>query len=417
MQIRFNKIILFLLVAVTAFVINITMTKANDIVCDYEDYSLKIIYKNGATPTFELVQPFKTNNALLNAMLEEWNKNPNVQIETDFDETLYDTLVENEACPTGFHIGLITRVNGDGVAFTSDKIQSKYLYIVPDGVYIEKYRKYVSGVVDDSGYKNAYNAGSEACNYSNTSNISKLLSYGCGAANVGVEFFKYYAGNRTKAFANLLVDGDEKIYDGDTFWYSKVSVIDSGAIIYKGEYKSLNTDCPTLSISLYEYKDYIKHYERCDNASCRKTYKQTISEYETNLKDQCRTILKEFNYVGQQAECINDCMNINKSINDAKKGTSLEITQAKKCGFSEKLFIWIRNIYNWIKYIVPILLIVLSILDFLKAMASEKDDEMVKARKHFVIRLVAVALIFLIPSLIEFIFIKMGFVYEGCGVI
>jgi hypothetical protein len=74
------------------------------------------------------------------------------------------------------------------------------------------------------------------------------------------------------------------------------------------------------------------------------------------------------------------------------------------------------NILRWVKYIVPVLLIVLSMLDFIKAMAGEKDDELKKAQKHFTVRLIAAVLIFLIPFILEFIFDKMGFVYEGCGI-
>ena len=61
--------------------------------------------------------------------------------------------------------------------------------------------------------------------------------------------------------------------------------------------------------------------------------------------------------------------------------------------------------------------ILLGIIDFIKAIVSEKDDEMKKAQGHFVKRLIAAALIFIIPFIIEFILNKMGFAANGCGII
>ena len=68
--------------------------------------------------------------------------------------------------------------------------------------------------------------------------------------------------------------------------------------------------------------------------------------------------------------------------------------------------------YSW-----PVAVIVLGILDFIKAIATDKDDEMKKAQKRFIIRLIAAALIFIIPFIIEFVLDKMGFIANGCGII
>ena len=71
---------------------------------------------------------------------------------------------------------------------------------------------------------------------------------------------------------------------------------------------------------------------------------------------------------------------------------------------------------KWIKYIAPVLVIVLGILDFIKAIGSDKDDEMKKAQGRFMRRLIAAAIIFLVPFIIEFILTKMGFTVYGCGI-
>ncbi|MDO4963845.1 MAG: hypothetical protein Q4E75_07120, partial [bacterium] len=59
----------------------------------------------------------------------------------------------------------------------------------------------------------------------------------------------------------------------------------------------------------------------------------------------------------------------------------------------------------------------LGILDFIKAMSQDKDDEMKKAQKRFVIRLISAALIFILPFILEFILNKMGIDANGCGII
>ena len=81
----------------------------------------------------------------------------------------------------------------------------------------------------------------------------------------------------------------------------------------------------------------------------------------------------------------------------------------------ERLIDFIQNIIKWIKYVLPVLVIVLSIIDFIKAIGSDKDDEMKKAQSNFVKRLIGAALLFLVPLIIELILEKMGFSSNSCG--
>ena len=129
-----------------------------------------------------------------------------------------------------------------------------------------------------------------------------------------------------------------------------------------------------------------------------------------DLKDYCNIITAKQNYNNNPKSCLYRCLHITDYI-DYYPGDI-----PGECGFSGKLVAWIENILRWVKYIVPVILIVLSILDFIKAIASEKEDEMKKAQKHFTTRLIAAVLIFLMPILIEFILGKMGFDAESCGI-
>ena len=150
------------------------------------------------------------------------------------------------------------------------------------------------------------------------------------------------------------------------------------------------------------------------------------TEYKTNsnykVVSEYRIIKEEIKQICSQATqttdykdaCLQRCLNINEDIQTWDKYFGIEET--KKCGFSGRLISWVINIFKWIKYIIPVVVIVLGILDFIKASSSEKDDDMKKAQGNLVKRLIAAALIFLVPLLIEFILPKFGFDYNSCGI-
>lgn len=137
-----------------------------------------------------------------------------------------------------------------------------------------------------------------------------------------------------------------------------------------------------------------------------------------NLKDKisafCESTLNTANYeigdTGDANGCVVKCLGL--KFPDETSGNNLS-----NCGFSDRLVIWIANVVRWIKYIIPVVVMALGILDFIKAMAGDKDDEMKKAQGRFVKRLIAAALIFLAPIIIEFILDKMGFTANDCGII
>lgn len=130
------------------------------------------------------------------------------------------------------------------------------------------------------------------------------------------------------------------------------------------------------------------------------------SKYKTSII--CNSIMGTMNYDDSNS-CVKDCLEFSKKVK------SFDPKSLNDCGFSDKLSNWIINIIKWIKYILPVIVIILGILDFIKAMGSEKEDEMKKAQNRFVKRLIAAALVFLVPFIIEFILEKMGFVSNSCG--
>lgn len=96
-----------------------------------------------------------------------------------------------------------------------------------------------------------------------------------------------------------------------------------------------------------------------------------------------------------------DCYKAASEFADANSGGG---SGGGNCGvLSGDLSKWLLNILRLIRYIGPALLIILSILDFIKAIASSKDDDMKKAIDKFIKRLIAIILLFLLPLILEYI--------------
>jgi len=186
---------------------------------------------------------------------------------------------------------------------------------------------------------------------------------------------------------------------------------------YDGPYIGVNINCSLLKNKVLGFISKMTIYKNCgEDAYCKSQALFKVREVEDGIKSQCRSILEGYNYEGGEAECVDDCLNIKDILDEYKAGTDLaEEYEAGQCGFSARLLVWVNNILRWVKYILPVLVIILSILNFIKAIGADKDDEMKKAQKKFIIRLIAAALVFLIPLIIEFILNKMGFGYDSCG--
>ena len=154
-----------------------------------------------------------------------------------------------------------------------------------------------------------------------------------------------------------------------------------------------NPTCRSLSskFSEYEtsYKDCIGNGTKCELAS----------EIELKMQTTCQNIYKKQIYGD---ECLVDCLDLDRKIAVVKQTSAKDYNQSQ-CGFSARLINWIMKIIKWIRYIVPILLIVLSVMDFIKAVSSDSEDEMRKVGAKFVKRLIVAALIFVLPLLLEFL--------------
>ena len=84
----------------------------------------------------------------------------------------------------------------------------------------------------------------------------------------------------------------------------------------------------------------------------------------------------------------------------------------------EESVAWLlQQILNFIKVIGPILVVVLSSIDFIQVIVKSDDEAMGKAKKKLIKRLVLAALLFFIPTLVQVILDLFGFTTDPtCGI-
>ena len=70
------------------------------------------------------------------------------------------------------------------------------------------------------------------------------------------------------------------------------------------------------------------------------------------------------------------------------------------CTETKEIWVFLGNILNVVKIVIPILILAFGCIDFGKAVVASKDDEIKKALKSLMFRILAGAVIFFIPCLL-----------------
>ena len=65
---------------------------------------------------------------------------------------------------------------------------------------------------------------------------------------------------------------------------------------------------------------------------------------------------------------------------------------------------FIGNIVLVVKILIPIIIIAFGMIDFFRAIIGSKDDEIKKSTRSLIFRIIAGVVIFLLPTLVSFIF-------------
>lgn len=79
---------------------------------------------------------------------------------------------------------------------------------------------------------------------------------------------------------------------------------------------------------------------------------------------------------------------------------------------------WFQKMFDYVKILAPILVIILSAVDYTKSIFSSSEDSMKKTNSRFVKRVIAAVLLFILPALLSFILNLTGenFGNDLCGI-
>ena len=182
----------------------------------------------------------------------------------------------------------------------------------------------------------------------------------------------------------------------------------------------IGNNCSDKSIC-QGYTDYYKQVKDDINAYMNASSKEKSTKLDIynsdkeKLREFCVSVLKTQNYA--EGTCIDQCLKLSGEISILETKAGLKNPYAKsKCNIGESIVNMVYNVLKWAKYIAPALVIILSMLDFIKAIASQSDDEMKKAQGKFVKRLIVAALLFLLPFIINFMLKTFGMYNSKCDV-
>lgn len=81
----------------------------------------------------------------------------------------------------------------------------------------------------------------------------------------------------------------------------------------------------------------------------------------------------------------------------------LDSTDLCTSSTGQRLFGFIGYLLTFIQIAVPIILILMGTFDFVRALVSQKDDEIKKSQSRFIKRIIIGVVIFFIPLIIKFI--------------
>ena len=139
-------------------------------------------------------------------------------------------------------------------------------------------------------------------------------------------------------------------------------------------------------------------FTNCNGDSkCISSYKVDFDTLVEKYSRYCNDVYSKCNY---NDAIVTECFNIDKKIGDIKD--KFNIGNISSCGLSERIIKWVANIFKWVKYFMPALVVIITLLDFIKAIGSQNDDDMKKAQSKLVRRLIVAALFFIIPFLIQY---------------
>lgn len=264
-------------------------------------------------------------------------------------------------------------------------------------VYAEKtciYRlgddKKISVVIDDSGgvqanYEN--NKISEIKNWSSDSASSKY------ASNVGFYGYDYYKNNDTKCppgvlLANYATANDLYFTSDDQTTNDNIAKYADGqsGFLLGGFHSNENFELT---------QDTVTSNPSNTNSNSNSSSDDSADDGADNGADD-----------GADAESPEEFDDPSINVNVGSLNQNLDTFSCGDnfvTGIPRRLLLVTRFLYSFLQFLVPIALIVLGILDLLKAISSQKEDEIKKGQQTLVKRIVGAAVVFFVFAIVKLI--------------
>ncbi len=252
--------------------------------------------------------------------------------------------------------------------------------------------KNISGNTWEIGFQLSYTAYETSL----TSNTCNVAAYQCYDSEIGYRRVYLNADGLLSEDASFSADSAEcRLYKFDQ------DTSDSEL----GEPPTSEAACQAANKYMTALKESAKQYHDCaENGSCSDSGKLLgeFNQNEKQLKIFCNSVYTVAYY---SDSCTQYCVDIDSQIAKVKVDNGIEqiITNGNQCTLSDRLVTWIFKIIKWIRYLVPLILIFTTILNFISTIASDKEEEVKKVGAKFVKRLIAAVLIFIVPLILEFL--------------
>lgn len=223
----------------------------------------------------------------------------------------------------------------------------------------------------------------------------------------GKVYFTTYEVNGVKLFSVVLKSKGKKVGDATDINYNATANILYGGtsfsfLVNSADYDTYwSTKCSDPSTNIYMKADG-------GSASTTRVFQTTVPS--TTENGSYNAAEAKYDTGKSTAPTYKD----KSSLNDLNK----KYDQCSQIiDMSEGKFGWLlQKILNYIKIAGPILVVLLSALDFIKAVASSDDNVFKKAQSRLVIRLVAALALFLVPTLVQLLLgLINGIADPSCG--
>lgn len=237
------------------------------------------------------------------------------------------------------------------------------------------------------------------CQLTNSSDDTFDCTYSCNiSSNDSYLKFNYHTFLKSGQLAHEIIDDSIEVDDNSIFGFN-------GVTGYTGPGSGGKKH--VLSVSLYEHPN-AEDYTVSDKLYCVPVLAKTKLSTQLTIDPDNRSsveISENQIYIYKDSSYKPD---------SGKGGTDAT------CGFlgseNSKSVLLLRKVYGYIKIFVPLLIVILSIIDFVKAVATGKDDDMKKGINKFTKRIMVAIIIILVPAIIKILIGVSGISNQYSGV-